>query len=424
MALPLSRARTRSIDRVVVINDSTIARGGAAALALLNAKLVRQQGVPVTYFAGDAGDVDGSLRALGIESVGLNGRALLDGPALESTTTGLFNVRAYRAMRDWISQNDTPSTAYHLHGWQQILSPSIFLALKPVAQRTLMHAHDYFLVCPNGGQMNYVTDEPCPLRPMSARCIVTNCDKRNRWHKTWRVFRQGIRNSLNDLSAPGVRIALIQHGMSSVFARAGVPEANLLAIPNPCSPFSETRIPAERNSEFHFVGRLVAEKGIENFLRAARTAGVPARVIGDGPLFGPLSKQYPEFVFEGWCDRTRLTEISRSARMLVMPSLYPEPFGLVIPEASSSGIPVLVSDSALLAEDVVNHRVGLSVNPGDGTAFVDILRRCASEDETIARMSQRGFEDENGMSLRPRQWVDALLKAYESLVGTTEDSVP
>ena len=410
-------------DRVVVINDSTMARGGAAALALLNARLVRERGIPVTYFAGNAGDADGSLQACGIDCVSLNGRALLEGRALESTATGLFNVRAYRAMRDWIRQNDTPATVYHLHGWQQILSPSIFLALRPVVRRTLMHAHDYFLVCPNGGQMNYVTNEPCPLRPMSARCIVTDCDKRNRWHKAWRVLRQGMRNSLNDLAAPGVRLAVIQQGMSGVFARAGVPAANLLNIPNPCSPFSQTRIEAEKNFEFHFVGRLVAEKGIENFLLAARSAEVSVRVIGDGPLRETLAAGYPEVVFEGWCDRTRLAELSQGARMLVMPSLYPEPFGLVIPEAVASGLPVLISDSALLAGDVVGRRLGLAVDPGDRSAFVDVLRACASDDAAIEDMSRRGFDEESGMSLRPGQWVRELLGVYGTLVATARGVV-
>ena len=406
-------------DRVVVINDSTMARGGAAALALLGARLIRERGVPVTYFAGDAGDTDGSLRSGGIDCVHLNGRALLEGPALESTATGLFNVRAYRAMREWIRHHDTPATIYHLHGWQQILSPSIFLALKPVMRRTLMHAHDYFLVCPNGGQMNYVTNEPCALRPMTARCIVTDCDKRNRSHKAWRVLRQSIRNSLNDLSAPGSRVALVQHGMSSVFARAGVPAANMANIPNPCVPFSETRIAAEKNSEFHFVGRLVAEKGIESFLLAARSAGVRARIIGDGPLRESLAGRFPEFVFEGWCDRPRLADLSQSARMLVMPSLYPEPFGLVVPEAIASGLPVLISDSALLAGEVVERRVGLAVDPVDRAAFAAVLRKCASDGDMIAGMSRRGFDEDNAMALRPQQWVDELFRVYAALLAAT-----
>lgn len=413
----MKQQRINDIDRVVVVNDSTIPRGGASALAMLNAKLVRGQGVPVTYFSGDQGDVDGLLNADGVDSFALGDLALMKNSKIGALTRGLFNMKAYKAMRDWIRRNDTPRTVYHLHGWQQILSPAIFMALRPVAKRTLLHAHDYFLVCPNGGQMNYATSSTCTLRPMSSRCISTNCDKRNFGHKIWRVGRQGIRNLLNDLAGSDVRIALIQSGMTEAFTRAGVPAANLLDIPNPCMPFTETRVEAERNSEFQFVGRLVAEKGVEVFLAAARLAGVPVRVMGDGPLRESLTLQYPEFIFEGWCSRERVSALARQARMLVMPSLYPEPFGLVIPEAVSSGIPVILSGTALLAVEVIKSRVGLIIDPGNLEAFTNTLKKCASENLLIEAMSLRGFNEPNSMSMRPQQWVSKLLTTYENLSG-------
>ena len=408
------------IDRVVVVNDSTIARGGASALAMLNAKLVRERGVPVTYFSGDQGDVEGLLRADGIDSFGLGDVALMKNSKISALTRGLFNIKAYRAMRDWIRINDTPRTVYHLHGWQQILSPAIFTALRPVAKRTLLHAHDYFLVCPNGGQMNYATNSACALKPMSSRCVSTNCDKRNFGHKIWRVGRQGIRNLMNDLAGSDVRIALIQRGMSEAFTRAGVPISNLLSIPNPCVPFSEKRVTAESNEEFQFVGRVVAEKGIEVFLAAARLAGVPVRVMGEGPLREALAAQYPEFIFEGWCTRERVSELAQKARMLVMPSLYPEPFGLVIPEAVSSGIPVLLSASALLADEVVKNQVGQAIDPSDAAEFSRMLKDCASDDAAIESMSMRGFHEPNAMSMRPQQWVSELLQTYVQLSGMSQ----
>ena len=408
---------SKKIDRVVIVNDSTVARGGASALAMLTAKLLHDRGVPITYFAGDDGDACGILLDAGIDSVGLGGTGLLKSSKVGALVRGLFNVAAYKAMRQWIRKNDTPHTVYHLHGWQQILSPAIFAALRPVSNRTLLHAHDYFLICPNGGQMNYVADAVCKLRPMSIQCIMTNCDKRNYGHKVWRVCRQGIRNLTNNLSNKSVKIAIIQKGMTDAFVRAGVPQSNLISIPNPCVPFTGQRIFAENNKEFQFVGRLVVEKGIRQFLDAARLAGVPARVLGEGPLREELAEKYPEVVFEGWCSRERLSEITRSARMLVMPSLYPEPFGLVLPEAISSGIPVIVSDSALLSPDIVKFGVGFSVDPGDMTAFVNLLKKCALISNEIRAMSVKGFDEPNDFSLRPQQWATKLLATYSNLPG-------
>ena len=40
-------------DRVVIINDRSERVGGASNLAVLSAELIRERGIPVTYFAGD-----------------------------------------------------------------------------------------------------------------------------------------------------------------------------------------------------------------------------------------------------------------------------------------------------------------------------------------------------------------------------------
>ena len=43
------------IDRVVVLNDSTSALGGATGLAIVSALAFRARGYPVTFITGDAG---------------------------------------------------------------------------------------------------------------------------------------------------------------------------------------------------------------------------------------------------------------------------------------------------------------------------------------------------------------------------------
>ncbi|MGO7209469.1 glycosyltransferase family 1 protein, partial [Rhizobium ruizarguesonis] len=59
---------TTRIDRVVIIDDYSVARGGATALAVLSAKLFRGLDIPVTYICGDdAANVE--LVALGVSMV-------------------------------------------------------------------------------------------------------------------------------------------------------------------------------------------------------------------------------------------------------------------------------------------------------------------------------------------------------------------
>lgn len=47
-----------------------------------------------------------------------------------------------------------------------------------------------------------------------------------------------------------------------------------------------------------------------------------------------------EIKFAGWIDREKMDQLLNASDLLVVPSLWPEPFGLVGPEAGLSGIPV------------------------------------------------------------------------------------
>jgi hypothetical protein len=63
-------------DRVVVINDDAAETGGAAAIALASARLLRGRDIPVAFLAG--GDVVApDLKARGIDVGTLGGRNIL-----------------------------------------------------------------------------------------------------------------------------------------------------------------------------------------------------------------------------------------------------------------------------------------------------------------------------------------------------------
>ncbi len=402
-----------TIDRLVVINDLAEAKGGATALALEGAISCRERGLDVTYLCGDRGENDG-LR--GIEVVAL-GEARLDATgAVRALTRGLYNPGARRMLADWIARNDTARTVYHVHGWAQILSPSIFAALQPIMARVVLHAHDFFLACPNGSFSFLRTGEICPLVPLSTACVSTNCDRRNYVHKVWRVTRQGMLRSLYDLpNTP--RILAIHEAMRPFLMRAGIPDYAITALPNPVRPFAQTRIAAEDNSEFLFVGRLEATKGPDLAAAAARMAGVRMRFVGDGELRETMQRDYPEMIFTGRLPLAEIGAHASGARALLMPSRYPEPYGLVAAEALWSGLPVVAADTAFLTGDIRRAGAGYGVDPRDTTAFAAVLRTIADDDGATRAMSMAAFEATGAIGLLPAAWTDGLIESYEDLIA-------
>ncbi|MBU6190738.1 MAG: glycosyltransferase family 4 protein [Betaproteobacteria bacterium] len=395
------------LHRIVVINDLSHPLGGASALAVGSARQLAARGYRVAFLAGDAADA--ALAESGITVTAL-GQPRLLGRA-SALIDGLWNRRAARMVRQWIAANDTPGTVYHLHGWSQILSPSVFAALAPVRKRLVISAHDFFLACPNGAFTNFSTGAPCPHTALSRACLAEACDRRGPAHKAWRLVRHAVQRwSYRPDSSPPV--LAIHAAMRPMLARAGIPPAAIHPLPNPVTPFSETRIAAERNGEVLFVGRIEATKGADLALVAARRAGVPIRLVGDGADRARLSAEYPEARFAGRLPPAKIGALAASARLLVMPSRYPEPYGLVAMEAALSGLPVILPPSALLAPDLVAAGAGLAIDPCDTAAFAAALGRLAQDDARVAAMSHAAFTATRHLALSPQEWIDRLLSQY------------
>jgi glycosyltransferase involved in cell wall biosynthesis len=404
--------QTRSVpDRVVIINDVSRVRGGATNVALHSAVLLGDSGIPITYFTGDQGS-DTEVRLRNADVVTVGGEHILRMAPLRAARTGLYNAAAEQQLAGWIAANDTAATVYHLHGWSKILSPSVFHALRPVAARLIVSAHDFFLVCPNGGYFNFRSENPCELRPMSAPCLLSSCDRRNYAHKLWRSVRQEVRRRIFDFAAMGARVLAVHEGMLPHLERGGIPRERLATLRNPVTPWHEQRIEAERNKVFLFVGRLEADKGVDLLLAAARDAKVPVRVIGGGPLEAMLAETYPEVEFVGWKAASDIPALVRDARALVMPSRYREPFGLVAFEALASGVPVVVSSFAMIADELSEVGAGVACDPYDRRAFSKVLSILATNDELVASMSGLAHTNAARFSLTPDEWTQQLLSHY------------
>ncbi|MEX0284250.1 MAG: glycosyltransferase family 4 protein [Paracoccaceae bacterium] len=403
-----------SLDRVVVINDLSQAKGGATGLALLSARALGQADLDVTYVCGDAGheDATGDAQVVAAGSAGLLQRG-----RVSALTSGIYNSATRDMLRDVIARTDTPGTVYHVHGWAQILSPSIFDALAPVAARTLIHAHDMFLACPNGVYMDYPHNEVCDRVPLSAACLLTHCDKRSRLHKTWRVFRQrALRRALRQ-DLPWGGIIPIHPDMIPRLMRAGYEHELFHVIRNPAAPFSTTRIEAENNTRFAYVGRLERDKGALDFARAVTRVGVPAVLVGDGVLRAEIERDFPHIPITGWQDRDAIGTHLQDARALVMPSRHPEPFALVLPEAILSGLPVAVAETALMAREIAEGGFGQSFNLFDPNSFDAAL--CTLRDmspEQTEEMSRRGHAAVGQLAHSTHSWADALIERYRELV--------
>ena len=400
------------VDRVVVVHDFIEMRGGAAVLARLSATQYSKLGIEVVYISGDRDD--GSLSTDRIETVGLNQDSLLSLNKYTALTRGIFNQNAAKAVADWIRENDTPTTAYHLHNWSQILSPSIFKALEPVSERTVVSCHDLFNICPNGGLLHYPTNTPCSLKPMSANCWLSQCDRRNAAQKYWRMIRQLNLNRVAKFSSSKMTFVCLHAGMEALMRSVGFSAPNLTSIPNPAMAYTQDRIKCEDNRPFLFVGRLTAEKGVDIALAEAKRAGVPMIIVGSGDLEESLRAQYKDAVFAGFCDHSEIVKYAQQSRAIIVPSRVREPFGLVVGEGALSGLPILISEQSMLSSRVKQLEIGDSFNTTESGSLARVLAEWAGNDELIEGLSKNAIANANKICSSPESWTRQFVELMQS----------
>ena len=131
-----------------------------------------------------------------------------------------------------------------------------------------------------------------------------------------------------------------------------------------------------------FVGRLVPQKGADVLIRAMAgldTAAGPLTLLGDGPERGRLAAlaaaEGVEVAMPGAAGREAVAEAMRHAAVVVVPSTYQEPLGLVAIEAMAAGAIVVASAVGGLTESVADGVTGFLVEPGDPTVLAAVIGR-------------------------------------------------
>jgi len=380
------------------------------------ARSLIERGVRVSLISGDTAP-SSLVSNKDFEIIAMNERPLLEVAPIRGGIRGIYNCRSANFLSSWIARNDTPRTVYHLHNWSHILSPSIFAPLQKVRDRLVLTAHDYFIVCPNGGYLNYQIDQACPLVPMSLACMSTNCDRRNYLHKLWRVARQAMRQRLFSITEKNPLVLSLHESMGPYLERGGIPKSAIRVLRNPVRAFSHQRIEAEHNDVVVFIGRMEREKGPDLAAEAARLAGVKMRFIGEGPMRPALQQKYPDFEFAGWQEHSNIGALVKDARALVMSSRVPEPFGMAALEASWSGLPIVIAADALLAPEVVAAGAGFASDSHDVNGLAGHLKRLFSDDALTAQMSRNGFEATRDLGNTPDQWSDRLFSIMDSRIN-------
>lgn len=280
----------------------------------------------------------------------------------------------------------------HVHSIHPQLSPSVYAACRDAGVPVVHTLHNYRYICP--GALLQRGGKPCedcvgrvPVDALRYRCF------RGSLSATAALAAMLIFNRLRGTFANEVNqfIALTDFAKSR-FVAGGLPAERITIKPNFLPAIPETAF--GRKSYAVFVGRLSAEKGVKTLLTSWRSvAGLPLKVIGDGPLRGELESLAREsgidVEFTGALSRDHVIAQVREALLQVVPSEWYEGFPMVIVEALACGTPVIASCIGSLAEIIQDGETGLHFEPGNSDDLAQKVNHLVANPELAAEMGKR-----------------------------------
>jgi phosphatidylinositol alpha 1,6-mannosyltransferase len=164
-----------------------------------------------------------------------------------------------------------------------------------------------------------------------------------------------------------------------------------------------------------FVGRLAAEKQIEDLAVLNDLPGIRLVIIGDGPERERLTRRLPGAHFTGVLSGTDLSQALASLDIVVHTGPY-ETFCQVAQEAMASGLPVVAVGAGGLLDLVDSSRTGWLYPPGDLRAL-----RAHVTDLVGDEWKRRAMGAAAHQKVRARTWpvvCDRLLRHYDEAASS------
>ncbi len=154
---------------------------------------------------------------------------------------------------------------------------------------------------------------------------------------------------------PGGQLVGVSRAVVAEHARRGLPAFEHTAVINPIAAAGDLTSSRQSGSKdvpttLGYLGRLNEPKGVEVLLAAVDGSDKKLMVAGRGEpgyVERLMAQTHGNVEWLGWSDPQVFYQM---IDVLVVPSVWLEPFGLIVVEAARAGVPVLIADRPGLVE--------------------------------------------------------------------------
>lgn len=270
----------------------------------------------------------------------------------------------------------------------------------------IRRVHDHQMYCMRGYKYNYFTRAIC-TRPASGRCLFPCLAFLGRnpaggFPVRWVSYADKKKEI--QLNRQCRRFIVYSQHQKTELVRNGFDAAKIdIHVPIRCWGAAGPVSPLDSRNLVLFAGQIIRGKGVDLLLRTLPRLRVPFQcaIVGDGN-----HRAYCERLcrrlglgdrvkFHGFVPHQRIHEYFLQASVLVIPSVWPEPFALVGQEAARYGLPVVAFDSGGISEWLHDGENGFVVPWMDTRRLAERIEQVLRDKPLARALGQRGMEKVN-----------------------------
>jgi glycosyltransferase involved in cell wall biosynthesis len=263
-----------------------------------------------------------------------------------------------------------------------VFDTAVLDAVRAAGPRWLVRLHDHRAFCPTGDRVYPQFEAPCAAamgNACRAATLLRGCVHGPRASSFERISaREAVRDRLTQ--ADGVLVA--SRHMQTICRTNGVAAERIAIAPSPLPDEAFADRPSEPTGRsIVFAGRLTPRKGLCSLVRALGRLPAALRprlvVAGEGAVEEQAARAEAARlgVTVEWLGRVGAADLRRAiddALAVAVPSLWPEPFGLVGIEGQARGRPAVAYRVGGIEDWIAD--AGIAVRRGDEAALAEAIR--------------------------------------------------
>lgn len=334
--------------------------------------------------------------------------------------SGMYNPGAVRELKGIL--DDFQPDIVQVQNLYPFISPGIIRIIKRRGIPLVMRCPNYRLFCPNGLHLDRkgAICEKCLGGSRELNCIAKNCED-----NLPKSIGYALRNFLAR-TVWGVTKTMDAYIVQTAFQRQkfidnGISSKKLFIVAG-LTPMDYGQDEFQAPKYVSFIGRVSREKGILEFLEAARLLPqIPFAVAGSIPKSNlHLISGSPENVeWKGYLSGKELDKTFGESKMVVVPSKWYEGFPNVITRAMKHARPIITSNLGAMSAIIDHGESGLLVEPGDSIGLAKAIRELYDNTEKCEALGRMAKIKADTWYTRDKVYED-VLELYEILLQEKE----